>query len=52
MGARRFDERDEGPHADAGVEEWLFTSWLADGSVGVVSGYRMYSVGGSCGFLL
>ena len=38
MAARRFDERDDGPHPDAGAEEWVFTAWLADGSVGLVSG--------------
>ncbi|MET0459682.1 MAG: hypothetical protein ABW195_10560 [Ilumatobacteraceae bacterium] len=42
MRARRFDERDEGPHPDVPTEEWIFASWLADGSVGVVSGYRIH----------
>ncbi len=35
------DERDEGPHPAAGVEEWVFTCWEADGTVGLVSGYRL-----------
>ena len=42
MASRRFDERDDGPHADAGAEEWVFTAWLPDGSAGLVSGYRTH----------
>lgn len=42
MASRRFDERDDGPHADAGTEEWVFTAWLVDGSAGLVSGYRVH----------
>jgi hypothetical protein len=36
---RPFDGSDEVRHADAPVEEWLFTSWTA--SLGVVTGYRI-----------
>jgi hypothetical protein len=42
MSARRLDERDDAPHADAAVEEWVFACWLADGSLGAVSGYRRH----------
>ncbi|MET0145224.1 MAG: hypothetical protein ABW328_10640 [Ilumatobacteraceae bacterium] len=46
MGAGRLDARDERPHDGAAAEEWVFTTWLADGSLGVVSGYRRNTVGG------
>lgn len=35
------DPRDEQPHADAAVEEWVFTAWSPDGRLGVVSGHRL-----------
>ena len=35
------DERDERPHLDAAVEEWVFTCWEPDGSAGLLSGYRI-----------
>ena len=31
----------DGLHDDAGVEEWVFAAWTADGSLGVVSGHRL-----------
>jgi len=34
---------DERRHPDAPVEEWLFTCWTADATVGIVSGYRIVS---------
>ncbi len=34
---------DELRHPDAAVEEWLFTCWTADGTVGMVSGFRIVS---------
>jgi hypothetical protein len=37
-----LDERDELPHVTAAVEEWVFACWAADGSVGLVSGYRTH----------
>jgi hypothetical protein len=40
MALRRFDARDDAPHADAAEEEYVFTAWLPDGSAGLVSGYR------------
>jgi hypothetical protein len=36
--SRRADEL---RHADAATEEWLFTAWTADGTVGLVSGLRV-----------
>jgi hypothetical protein len=40
---RPFDRSDEMRHADAPVEEWLFTSWTGSprNQLGVVSGYRI-----------
>jgi hypothetical protein len=35
------DDRDELPHTAAAVEEWLFTCWAPNGSVGLLSGYRV-----------
>jgi hypothetical protein len=35
------DERDEQPHPAAAVEEWVFTCWDPDGSIGLLSGYRL-----------
>jgi hypothetical protein len=35
------DERDDNPHPAAGLEEWVFASWLPDGAVGLVSGFRV-----------
>ena len=32
------DDRDEQPHPDAPVEEWVFTCWEPDGSAGLLSG--------------
>jgi hypothetical protein len=32
---------DELPHADAGVDEWVFAAWTDDGRVGVISGHRL-----------
>ena len=32
---------DETRHADAAAEEWVFTAWTADGTVGLVSGLRV-----------
>jgi hypothetical protein len=45
MASRRFDERDDGPHAGAGAEEWVFTAWQVDASVGLVTGYRTHRAG-------
>jgi hypothetical protein len=33
--------RDELRHPDAQVEEWLFTAWVAQPLLGVISGYRI-----------
>ncbi len=33
--------RDELAHDGAAVEEWLFTCWASDGSIGVVIGHRL-----------
>ncbi len=41
MPARPPDERDEQPHPDVAVDEWVFTCWERDGSAGLVSGYRV-----------
>lgn len=46
MGVRRFDGRDDGPHPDAATEEWVFTTWLADGTLGAVSGFRVHRTTG------
>lgn len=35
-----LDPRHDHPHPDAGVEEWVFTAWVPDGSLGVVSAHR------------
>jgi len=35
-----LDPRHDRPHPDAGVEEWAFTAWVPDGSLGVVSAHR------------
>jgi hypothetical protein len=35
------DPTDERPHPAAAVDEWLFTAWTHDGSLGVVSGHRL-----------
>jgi hypothetical protein len=32
---------DEHRHDEAGEEEWCFTTWQPDGSVGLISGYRI-----------
>ena len=31
----------DGRHAEAAIEEWLFTAWTGDGSLGLVSGHRI-----------
>jgi hypothetical protein len=31
----------EGRHHDSPVEEWVFATWTADGSLGVISGHRI-----------
>jgi hypothetical protein len=36
-----FAPTDELPHADAGVDEWVFAAWTPDGSAGLVSGHRL-----------
>ena len=41
------DERDDGPHAGAAVEEWIFTCWVPDGSAGLLSGYRIQRTPGA-----
>lgn len=40
-----FSKRDERRHDDAEAEEWWFACWGADGSFGVVSGYRIVGSG-------
>lgn len=32
---------DDLPHAGVAVDEWVFTAWASDASVGVVSGHRL-----------
>ena len=32
---------DDGPHAGAAVEEWVFAAWTADATVGLLSGHRV-----------
>ncbi|MBA3286980.1 MAG: hypothetical protein H0U21_03000 [Acidimicrobiia bacterium] len=32
---------DDGRHGDAAVEEWVFTTWAVDLSIGAVSGHRV-----------
>lgn len=32
---------DERPHADSGVEEWVFAAWTPDARTGIVSGHRL-----------
>jgi hypothetical protein len=36
---------DELPHGRAGIDEWLFTAWAPDGTLGVVSGHRLTPTG-------
>ncbi len=36
-----LDRNDEGRHADAPIEEWVFAAWTADGALGVISGHRI-----------
>jgi hypothetical protein len=36
------DVRDEQPHPAAAVEEWVFSCWEPDASVGLLSGYRVH----------
>jgi len=31
----------DGRHPDAGVEEWVFTAWTPDASLGLISGHRI-----------
>lgn len=50
MSARPLDERDERPHADAAAEEWVFACWEPDGSVGLLSGYRIHATGADDGW--
>jgi hypothetical protein len=40
-----IDPAHERPHPGVAVEEWVFTCWLADGSLGVVTGYRLLGRG-------
>lgn len=35
-----IDAHDDGPHADALEEEWVFSCWAADGSAGALSAWR------------
>ena len=37
----RLDPRHDRPHAGIAVEEWIFTCWFSDGSLGVVTGHRL-----------
>jgi hypothetical protein len=50
VSVRPPDERDEQPHAGAAVEEWVFTCWEPDGSVGLLSGYRIHPGRGDGGW--
>lgn len=34
-------EFDDGRHAAAAIEEWVFAAWTGDGSLGVLSGHRL-----------
>lgn len=34
-------ERADGRHAGASIEEWVFTAWARDASLGVISGHRI-----------
>jgi hypothetical protein len=36
-----FEPADEYPHDEVAVDEWVFATWRADGSAGVVSGHRL-----------
>jgi hypothetical protein len=36
-----LDPRHDRPHPGVAVEEWVFTCWASDGSVGVVVGHRL-----------
>lgn len=36
-----LDAGDDLPHAGAAVEEWVFTCWAADGSIGAISAHRV-----------
>ena len=40
---KRLDDPrfDDGSHADAVIEEWVFAAWNADGTLGVVLGHRI-----------
>jgi hypothetical protein len=38
---RDIDPRHDRPHPGVAVEEWVFTSWFSDASLGVVSGHRL-----------
>jgi hypothetical protein len=40
-----IDPAHERPHPGVAVEEWVFTCWLADGSLGAVTGYRLLGRG-------
>jgi hypothetical protein len=35
------DERHDGRHAGASIEEWVFAAWTPDGGLGVISGHRI-----------
>jgi hypothetical protein len=35
-----IDPGDDRPHAAAGVEEWVFTTWLPGGAAGLLTAYR------------
>lgn len=50
MSAGPPDERDELPHAAAAVEEWVFACWEPDGSVGLLTGYRIHAAAGVGGW--
>ena len=40
-GAAPPGSRDELLHLTASVEEWVFTCWTGDGSIGIVIGHRL-----------
>jgi hypothetical protein len=37
----QLDPRHDRPHPGVAVEEWVFTCWLDDASVGIVAGHRL-----------
>jgi hypothetical protein len=40
-GSSSIEHRDERRHPEAPVEEWIFTCWLSDGTLGALTGYRV-----------